>query len=41
LALVKEIMEAHEGHVTVQSTMGKGSTFIVTLPIGSLDNISY
>jgi signal transduction histidine kinase len=40
LALVKEIVEAHEGHVTVQSTMGKGSTFTVTLPIGPTD-ISY
>jgi signal transduction histidine kinase len=33
LALVKEIVEAYNGCVTVQSQAGKGSTFIVTLPI--------
>jgi signal transduction histidine kinase len=33
LALVKEIAEAHNGHVSVQSEVGKGSTFTVILPL--------
>ncbi len=32
LAVVKEITEAHGGTVTVQSQLGQGSTFTVTLP---------
>lgn len=33
LALVAEIVDLHGGRVTVQSQLGKGSTFTVTLPI--------
>jgi heavy metal sensor kinase len=33
LAIVKEIIEAHGGHVHVQSEVGKGSTFTMTLPL--------
>lgn len=33
LALVKEIVEAHGGKVSVESQVGQGSTFTVTLPI--------
>jgi signal transduction histidine kinase len=33
LALVKHIMEAHGGTVTVRSTVGKGSTFTLLFPI--------
>jgi signal transduction histidine kinase len=33
LALVKEIVEAYNGRVTVQSRTGEGSAFIVTLPV--------
>ncbi len=32
LALVKEIVEAHGGQVSVQSQLGQGTTFRVTLP---------
>lgn len=33
LALAKSIIEAHQGKISVQSTMGKGTTFIVELPL--------
>jgi two-component system phosphate regulon sensor histidine kinase PhoR len=33
LTLVKKIMEAHHGNVTVESTLGKGSTFRLAFPI--------
>ena len=33
LAIVKKIMEEHGGTVSVESTLGKGSTFRVTLPL--------
>ena len=32
LAIVKAIVEAHNGQVRVESTIGKGSRFIITLP---------
>ncbi|MFJ3446485.1 ATP-binding protein [Streptomyces sp. NPDC086081] len=32
LALVKSIIEAHDGTVTVRSSIGAGSTFTITLP---------
>jgi two-component system phosphate regulon sensor histidine kinase PhoR len=32
LAIVKEIVESHGGNITVHTQLGKGSTFIVTLP---------
>jgi len=32
LALVKQIAEAHGGEATVQSVLGEGSTFRITLP---------
>ena len=34
LFLVKEIVELHRGKIEVQSSLGKGSTFTVTLPAG-------
>jgi len=33
LAIAKEILEAHDGHVEVDSKVGVGTTFVVTLPI--------
>ncbi len=33
LAIVKEVVEMHEGFVTLESEVGKGSTFMVWLPI--------
>lgn len=35
LSLVKAVVEAHGGHVTVKSTEGKGSEFSVSLPVGA------
>ncbi len=33
LAYVKSIVEAHEGHIHVESELGKGSRFVVSLPL--------
>lgn len=33
LTIVKRIVEAHKGHVTLESTPGEGSTFCIHLPI--------
>ncbi|MEZ4829189.1 MAG: HAMP domain-containing sensor histidine kinase [Bacteroidia bacterium] len=35
LSYVKEIVEVHGGKVTVESALGKGSTFQVTLPLST------
>jgi two-component system NtrC family sensor kinase len=32
LAIVKSIVDSHQGRVWVESTVGKGSSFIVILP---------
>jgi two-component system NtrC family sensor kinase len=32
LAIVKSIVDSHQGRVWVESTIGKGSTFVVLLP---------
>jgi signal transduction histidine kinase len=33
LALVKSILESHQGRITVESKPGEGSTFFVFLPL--------
>jgi PAS domain S-box-containing protein len=33
LAIAKQIVELHGGHISAESTLGKGSVFTVTLPI--------
>ncbi len=38
LSLCKEIVEAHQGQVGVQSTLGQGSTFWFTLPAAPDDD---
>ncbi|WP_422930478.1 PAS domain S-box protein [Singulisphaera sp. PoT] len=35
LALVQELVRLHGGSVVAESTLGEGSTFIVTIPLGS------
>ena len=34
LALVKEIVQLHGGHIGIESEYGKGTSFLVTLPLG-------
>jgi signal transduction histidine kinase len=35
LAIVKELVELHGGTIRVQSKLGKGSSFIFTMPIST------
>ena len=33
LAISRRVIDAHGGSISVQSTPGKGSTFVITLPV--------
>ena len=33
LAIVKKIIDAHGGHISVDSEVGRGTTFVVVLPL--------
>jgi len=33
LAIARHVIEAHGGHITVESIVGQGSTFTFTLPV--------
>jgi two-component system phosphate regulon sensor histidine kinase PhoR len=39
LAIVKHLSRAHGGDVSVQSTPGEGSTFVIELPTGTPENL--
>ena len=38
LAITRRIIEAHDGYISVESKLGKGSTFIIHLPIVKEEN---
>ena len=40
LPLVKEIAKAHGGRVWVESSLGEGSTFFLTIPLDAADKES-
>ena len=38
LAITKRIIEAHDGSISVDSELGKGSTFVIQLPVSKQEN---
>jgi len=41
LSISKKLTEALGGTITVNSQVGKGSTFLVCLPVGNIDNVTW
>ena len=41
LAITKRIIERHDGTITAASTLGKGTTFVIKLPLGKHRDNSY
>ncbi len=41
LALTKRFVEFHGGKITIESELGKGSTFVVLLPIGRVEPVGH
>ncbi len=37
LAVSRSIVERHEGHISVASEVGRGTTFTITLPVGAVE----
>jgi signal transduction histidine kinase len=35
LSLVKQVVDLHQGKIEVQSELGKGTTFLITIPVCS------
>ena len=38
LSIVRHIVESHGGDLSLESSLGQGSTFVVTLPVASDDD---
>ena len=38
LAVVAQLVQAHGGHIGVESTVGKGTAFVVELPAGTQES---
>src|SRR6185436_3308399 len=41
LALVKQLVELHQGRVEVRSILGHGSEFVVTLPVAAPSEVQH
>ena len=41
LVIVKKLVEAHGGEIDVTSELGKGSSFVFTLPIAKPETVSF